>query len=95
MVNLFQIWVDAKKYLLMIADEGFSESFNKCWQNIQMNFSFFHTVLIGIMSHVSNVLWSYKTDALLVAFCKKNFLEICYEIMNFEKLQKSGLVVGQ
>ena len=31
-------------YFYMIADEGFSESFNKCWQNIQMNFSFSHTV---------------------------------------------------
>ena len=33
-----------QRYFYMIADEGFSESFNKCWQNIQMNFSFSHTV---------------------------------------------------
>ena len=32
-----------QRYVYMIADEGFSESFNKCWQNIQMNFSFSHT----------------------------------------------------
>ena len=37
-------WVDAKDTFYMIADEGFSESFNKCWQNIQMNFSFSKTV---------------------------------------------------
>ena len=29
-IFIFYIYVDAKKYLLMIADEGFSESFNKC-----------------------------------------------------------------
>ena len=34
---LQETWVDAKENL---ADEGFSESFNKCLQNIQMNFSF-------------------------------------------------------
>ena len=33
----------------MIADEGFSKSFNKCWQNIQMNFSFSHTVNLKLM----------------------------------------------
>ena len=32
----------------MIADEGFSKCFNKCLQNIQMNFSFSHTVLFEV-----------------------------------------------
>ena len=30
----------------------FTKSFNKCWQNIQMNFSFFHTVTWLIQYHL-------------------------------------------
>ena len=37
--------VSCQRHFYMIADEGFSESFNKCWQNIQ-NFSFSCTVYL-------------------------------------------------
>ena len=37
-----------QRYFYMIADKAYSESFNKCWQNIQMNFSFSHTVILAI-----------------------------------------------
>ena len=53
-----------QRYFYMIADEGFSESFNKCWQNIQMNFSFSNTVFYNdtdfytIHKSVSQLLYS-------------------------------------
>ena len=47
--NYFQTWHEAKDTFYMIADGGFSESFHKCWQNNQMNFSFSHTVTMSLI----------------------------------------------
>ena len=60
---LQEIWVELMpiRYFYMIADEGFSESFNKCWQNIQMNFSFSHTVFVIQMTQ-KNLTHNHKSQ---------------------------------